>query len=199
MPYRCQKCMNTFKTLSLYNRHAVDCKHVKSEQGSSSQGVQGRTIQGQGGSGVVIKRSYGDTGIGQSNQDNKRINAKIEFKSIGGGGNNKNDEITILNKNSPKREGIIKREIKPMHTVVETRKPFTVINNFNAGPRLFRCTECDAAFDTKTNLEVHAREGHKDRFCDECEDDFSWPDESHDCYYTRYKLRYISGDIVPAF
>ena len=41
------------------------------------------------------------------------------------------------------------------------------------------------------------REG--ERLCEECEDDFSWPDSSHHCYYTQYKLRYIAGDIVPAF
>ena len=41
------------------------------------------------------------------------------------------------------------------------------------------------------------REG--ERLCEECEDGFSWPDSSHHCYYTQYKLRYIAGDIVPAF
>ena len=42
-------------------------------------------------------------------------------------------------------------------------------------------------------------EGERERFCEECEDGFSWPDSSHDCYYTQYELRYIAGDIVPAF
>merc|ERR1712029_299267 len=83
-------------------------------------------------------------------------------------------------------------------TVVEMRRPLMMNNGMN-GPRLYRCFECDSAFDTKTNLETHMREGHKDKFCDECEDEFSWPDESHDCYYTRYSLRYIAGDIVPSF
>ena len=85
-----------------------------------------------------------------------------------------------------------------MQTVVEMRRPIMMNNGMN-GPRLYRCFECDSAFDTKTNLETHMREGHKDKFCDECEDEFSWPDESHDCYYTRYSLRYIAGDIVPSF
>ena len=97
----------------------------------------------------------------------------------------------------------MKQEVKPLvsSSVVEVKKPYTVNNGggFQGGPRLFRCFECDAAFDTKTSLEIHVREGHKDKFCDECEDDFTWPEESHDCYYTRYQLRYISGDIVPTF
>ena len=43
------------------------------------------------------------------------------------------------------------------------------------------------------------REKERERLCEECEDGFSWPDSSHQCYYTQYKLRYIAGDIVPAF
>merc|ERR1739844_149287 len=72
MPYRCQKCMNTFKTLSLYNRHAVDCKHIKGETkvavGSvGGRGSQGRTVQSFGGSGsAVVKRNFSDSGTGQS-------------------------------------------------------------------------------------------------------------------------------------
>ena len=42
-------------------------------------------------------------------------------------------------------------------------------------------------------------ERERERLCEECEDGFSWPDSSHHCYYTQYKLRYIAGDIVPAF
>ena len=42
-------------------------------------------------------------------------------------------------------------------------------------------------------------EPERERFCEECEDGFSWPDSSHQCYYTQYKLRFIAGDIVPAF
>ena len=31
MPYRCQKCMNTYKTLTLYNKHSGDCRTIKTE------------------------------------------------------------------------------------------------------------------------------------------------------------------------
>ena len=163
-----------------------------------------------GGSGsAVVKRNFSDSGIGQGNYSpqpqNKRINAKIEFKTYKGSNSVSNDdEITIIDNNSS-----VKQEVKPLvsSSVVEVKKPHTVNNGGGfqnqfmnqGGPRLFRCFECDAAFDTKTSLEIHVKEGHKDKFCDECEDDFTWPEESHDCYYTRYQLRYISGDIVPTF
>ena len=205
--------MNTFKTLSLYNRHAVDCKHIKGETkvavGSvGGRGSQVRTVQSFGGSGsAVVKRNFSDSGTGQNSYSpqNKRINAKIEFKAYKGSSHSisNDDEITIIDNNSS-----VKQEVKPMvSSSVEVKKPYTVMNGgggfqnqfMNQGTRLFRCFECDAAFDTKGNLEVHVREGHKDKFCDECEDDFTWPDEDHDCYYTRYQLRYISGDIVPTF
>ena len=42
-------------------------------------------------------------------------------------------------------------------------------------------------------------EREREKLCEECEDGFSWPDSTHHCYYTQYKLRYIAGDIVPAF
>ena len=35
--------------------------------------------------------------------------------------------------------------------------------------------------------------------CDECEDDFAWPAPDHMCYYTKYQLRRLRGDIIPAF
>ena len=190
MPYRCQKCMNTFKTLSLYNRHATDCKCVKGEGG----GQQQNTIRTQSGS-VVVKRTIADSG----GPDSKRINAKIEFRTVGGPSrsSNNDDEIQIICKDS--KDNVKQEIVKTVTNNNEGKKQFTIVTNNSAGPKLYRCFECDAAFDTKNNLETHVREGHKDKFCDECEDDFSWPDSSHDCYYTRYQLRFISGDIVPSF
>ena len=90
----------------------------------------------------------------------------------------------------------MKQEVRPLQTVVQMKNSFQPLQN---GPRLFRCTECEEAYDSKANLETHMREGHRDKFCDECEDEFAWPEDSHDCYYTRYSLRYIAGDIVPSF
>ena len=54
--------MNTFKTLSLYNRHAVDCKQVKSENQTQSNNGQQRSYSSQG---AVVKRSFSDSGGGQ--------------------------------------------------------------------------------------------------------------------------------------
>lgn len=200
--------MNTFKTLTLYNRHAVDCKHVKNEQPGQKLQQQQQQVTRQGG--VVVRRNIvnggGNTGHGGggNTQHHGRLNAKIEFRTLGGGP--KDDDIVILDNDDSKARPAVKQEIKPMQTVVETRRPsYSVVNHGVGaissvnGPKLYRCIDCDAAFDTKANLEVHANEVHTDTFCEECEDDFMWPDENHDCYYTRYKLRYISGDIVPAF
>ena len=139
MPYRCQKCMNTFKTLSLYNRHAVDCKHIKGETkttsttsttigSSAGRSSQVRTVQSFGGSGsAVVKRNFSDSGIGQSSYSpqpqNKRINAKIEFKAYKGNNGNSysnDDEITIIDNNST-----VKQEVKPSaSTIVEIKKPY---------------------------------------------------------------------------
>jgi hypothetical protein len=55
-------------------------------------------------------------------------------------------------------------------------------------------------FDTKEQLEQHETAEHEERpRCEECEDDFAWPDAGHDCYFTKYQLRSLRGDIVPAF
>ena len=187
--------MNTFKTLSLYNRHATDCKHINGEGGGQQQNTIKTQVQ-QSGS-VVVKRTINDSGVG--GPDSKRINAKIEFRTVGGPSkSNNDDDIQIISKDS--KDNVKQEIVKTVTNNNEGRKQFSVVtNNTNAGPKLYRCFECDAAFDTKSNLETHVREGHKDKFCDECEDDFSWPDSSHDCYYTRYQLRFISGDIVPSF
>ena len=63
----------------------------------------------------------------------------------------------------------------------------------------FPCPKCPGKFDSKEQLGDHDRIEHEERQCEECEDDFSWPDGEHQCYYTKYQLRSIRGDIVPAF
>ena len=63
----------------------------------------------------------------------------------------------------------------------------------------FSCTKCAGKFDSRQELEQHEGAEHEEAQCAECEDDFSWPAADHQCYYTRYQLRSIRGDIVPAF
>ena len=190
MPYRCQKCMNTFKTLSMYNKHAVDCKKVKPQQQQYQQQQQQRQ-------GVVVKRTIGDTGY--NNISRRTLNGKVEVRTIRSSHSNNDDDIVILDGGKDSKVGVKQEIVRPLQTVVQRNSPTLKINPGNIGPKLYRCHECDSAFDTKPNLETHIQENHSDSFCEECEDDFTWPDENHDCYYTRYQLRYISGDIVPAF
>merc|ERR1719318_1996247 len=62
----------------------------------------------------------------------------------------------------------------------------------------FPCPTCSKKFESKSKLAEHVDDDHE-RSCTECEDDFSWPDPSHECYFTKYKLRMLAGDIMPAF
>ena len=62
----------------------------------------------------------------------------------------------------------------------------------------FPCQQCSKKFETKSKLNEHVDDDHE-RSCAECEDDFSWPDPSHECYFTKYKLRMVAGDIMPAY
>ena len=50
-----------------------------------------------------------------------------------------------------------------------------------------RCTECTSTFEEQSLLVKHEAKVH--RSCEVCEDDFSWVEASHECYYTRNKLR----------
>ena len=93
---------------------------VKIHDSDRCRSSQVRTVQSLGGSGsAVIKRNFSDSGIGQGNYSpqpqNKRINAKIEFKAYKGNNGNSysnDDEITIigfvmiiLNLNPLRRQG----------------------------------------------------------------------------------------------
>ena len=50
-----------------------------------------------------------------------------------------------------------------------------------------RCTECPSTFEEQSLLVKHEAKVH--RSCEVCEDEFSWVEASHECYYTRNKLR----------
>ena len=66
-------------------------------------------------------------------------------------------------------------------------------------PVKFTCAKCPGKYDTRSELEEHDKVDHEEKRCEDCEDDFSWPDAEHQCYYTKYQLRSLRGDIVPAF
>jgi len=50
----------------------------------------------------------------------------------------------------------------------------------------FKCNSCENVFVTRELLESHEKEVHQT--CDDCEDEFTWIEDSHMCYYTRNKL-----------
>ena len=50
-----------------------------------------------------------------------------------------------------------------------------------------RCTQCTSTFEEQSLLVKHEAKVH--RSCEVCEDEFSWAEASHECYYTRNKLR----------
>ena len=51
----------------------------------------------------------------------------------------------------------------------------------------FKCKECDDAFETTEARESHMDEKHSS--CEVCEDEFTWAEEGHSCYYTINDIR----------
>merc|ERR1719494_598999 len=52
---------------------------------------------------------------------------------------------------------------------------------------IFSCIDCDKTFETGPILEKHIAETHPPN-CGQCQDEFSWPEEGHLCYFTRRKM-----------
>jgi len=50
----------------------------------------------------------------------------------------------------------------------------------------FKCPSCPKLFDAIEMVEAHEKAVHQ--ACDICEDEFTWTDESHRCYYTKAKI-----------
>ena len=177
MPYRCQKCLNTFKTLTLYNKHATGpagaCNVEKIEV---AKPVIAPVVAKPAIPIVQAKReSEGDLVVVGRNE-HKKVKS---YKEVDADEKNRADQI-------------------PMKTFTPTSssssKPYSRITL----PReTFPCAKCSKKFETKSKLNEHVDE--HERSCTECEDDFSWPDPSHECYFTKYKLRMVAGDIMPAY
>ena len=49
----------------------------------------------------------------------------------------------------------------------------------------FRCIYCSEVSSSEQLLDDHMKEKHHQ--CEECEDEFSWPDSDHQCFYTQNK------------
>jgi len=50
----------------------------------------------------------------------------------------------------------------------------------------FKCHSCETIFDARELMETHEKEVHQT--CDDCEDEFTWTEDGHMCYYTRNKV-----------
>merc|ERR1712098_406121 len=172
MPYRCPKCVNTFKTIHLYNRHAASATDCGVEQ-------------------IVIARPQ-DRGTSTQSQVKKeyepvKMKREMDSPSTKKMKYDNNDVVPVRADGSE-----IKQEVK-----YSSRSHVTYPSIMR--PVKFPCNKCNERFDTRSQLEDHERSQHEEKRCEECEDDFSWPEAGHDCYYTRYQLRNLRGDIVPAF
>jgi hypothetical protein len=210
MPYRCQKCLNTFKTLTLYNKHAAGpagaCNVEKIEVAKpviAPAGVKPAIPT------VTAKREFkGDLG-GRSEQKKvksyKEVNADAKDRAdqiIDEALGDDSDHDPEYNPKGEKEDdddidmSLKKRKIKIFTpTSSSSTKSYSRITL----PREpFPCPKCSKKFETKSKLAEHVDDDHE-RSCAECEDDFSWPDPSHECYFTKYKLRMLAGDIMPDY
>ena len=209
MPYRCQKCLNTFKTLTLYNKHATGpagaCNVEKIEV---AKPVIAPVVAKPAIPTVPAKRESEGGLMGRN--EHKKVKS---YKEVDADEKDRADQIIAeaLGDDSdhdpdynPKGEKVDDDDIglslnkRKMKTFTPTSSSSTKSYSRITLPiETFPCAKCSKKFETKSKLNEHADE--HERSCAECEDDFSWPDPSHECYFTKYKLRMLAGDIMPAF
>ena len=63
----------------------------------------------------------------------------------------------------------------------------TLIEEHNKKNHYFPCGSCNKVFDMRQRLATHDKAAHQS--CDVCEDEFSWPEPGHACYYTKNNIR----------
>merc|ERR1719233_2139922 len=61
------------------------------------------------------------------------------------------------------------------------------LENHNRRSHYYPCGSCNKVFDMKQRLSSHDKAVHQS--CNECEDEFSWPEPGHACYYTKNNIR----------
>ena len=172
--------MNTYKTLTLYNKHATECRQVKTEPKPRAKPANT----------VVIKRTLEESGSTREIKIPRLVNSQMKAE----------EEVKIVKEENRKTvKSGIKKEIRPISPLptslvkMENKAPVTLL-----GFRGIKCEECGECFESKAELLSHS-ERHRVVLCEECEDEFWWPDSDHQCYYRQYQLRFIAGDIVPTF
>ena len=138
MPYRCQKCMNTFKTLTLYNKHAAgpasSCQKVEVKKSGPVPSSPAATAAKR----VVVQQCPADSKRQRPARDD-------------------DTDIVILDDSKPTEK--VGSSGRPLSSGAEVR-PYTVIN-LNLQRQTVQCTECTATFDSKAKLEAHVKTEHE--------------------------------------
>jgi len=62
-----------------------------------------------------------------------------------------------------------------------------LIDDHNKRNHYFPCGSCSKVFDMRQRLSTHDKADHQS--CDVCEDEFSWAEPGHACYYTKNNIR----------
>ena len=61
-----------------------------------------------------------------------------------------------------------------------------LISEHNNKEHSFKCSYCETIFNVKELMETHEKEVHKT--CVDCEDEFTWTEDDHTCYYTKNNI-----------
>ena len=68
---------------------------------------------------------------------------------------------------------------------------FLLEKHFRAS-HMFKCTMCPQILESTAALASHETAKHQS--CEVCEDEFSWAEASHSCYYTRNNIKPTLAD-----
>ena len=68
------------------------------------------------------------------------------------------------------------------------------MSDHNDKEHTFRCNECAQIFTSEAKRSDHIKSAHQT--CDTCEDEFSWAEPDHSCYYTRTNTRPSTDRVI---
>ena len=68
------------------------------------------------------------------------------------------------------------------------------MEDHNEEAHTFRCVECAETFYTEERCAEHVKSSHPS--CETCEDEFSWAEADHSCYYTKNGASPLSERVI---